>query len=100
MAPTENSQPIKVVAYARVSTGDQNLDNQLDEIKAEVERRGWKLTAVHTDIISGAKDTRPGLGELLCQVESGEVDVVIVGLRYWLWLAGSRSEQAGLRCCP
>lgn len=78
MAPTENSEPIKVAAYARVSTGDQNLDNQLDEIKAEVDRRRWELTAVHTDIISGAKDTRPGLRELMCQVESGEVDVVVV----------------------
>ena len=78
MAPTENSEPIKVAAYARVSTGDQNLDNQLHEIRAEVERRGWELNGVHTDIISGAKDTRPGLGELLRQVDKGQVDVVVV----------------------
>lgn len=78
MAPTENSKPVRVAAYARVSTGDQNLDNQLDEIRAEVERRGWKLSSIHTDIISGARDTRPGLGELLRQVECGQVDAVVV----------------------
>ena len=78
MAPTENSQAVRVAAYARVSTGDQNLDNQLAEIEATVRSRGWKLVATHTDMMSGAKDTRPGLSRLLHQVEAGEVDVVVV----------------------
>ena len=47
------------VGYARVSTGDQNLDLQKDALKAA------GCDRVFTDRLSGAKDDRPGLGEAL-----------------------------------
>jgi DNA invertase Pin-like site-specific DNA recombinase len=78
MPNARNSKVIRVAAYARVSTGDQHLDNQLAEIEATVKSRGWKLVATHTDVMSGAKDTRPGLNRLLQQVAASEVDVVVV----------------------
>lgn len=47
------------VGYARVSTGDRNLDLQMDALKAA------GCEKVFTDRLSGAKDDRPGLGEAL-----------------------------------
>lgn len=47
------------VGYARVSTGDQNLDLQMDALKEA------KCERVETDKISGIASERPGLDKLL-----------------------------------
>lgn len=47
------------IGYARVSTGEQNLDLQVDALRqAGCER-------IFTDEVSGAKAEKPGLGEAL-----------------------------------
>ena len=54
--------------YARVSTDNQTVENQLLELRAVAERQGWEVVAVLTDEgISGAKgrDRRPGFDALL-----------------------------------
>jgi DNA invertase Pin-like site-specific DNA recombinase len=59
-----------LVGYARVSTTDQTLHLQLDQLKqAGCER--W-----YTDTMSGAKSDRPGLGEALSYVRPGDTFVV------------------------
>lgn len=58
------------VGYARVSTGDQNLDLQMDALKAA------GCDKVFTDRLPGAKDDRPGLGEALEFVRGGDTLVV------------------------
>lgn len=58
------------VGYARVSTGEQNLDLQTDELKeAGCEK-------VFTDRISGAKAERPGLQKAMEYLREGDVLVV------------------------
>lgn len=58
------------IGYARVSTVDQNLDLQLDALnQAGCER-------IFTDKISGSKDTRPGLDEMVTFVRPGDQIVV------------------------
>jgi DNA invertase Pin-like site-specific DNA recombinase len=59
-----------LIGYARVSTGDQNLDLQLDSLKAA------GCDKLFTDKLSGSKDDRPGLGEALGFVRSGDTLVV------------------------
>ncbi len=59
-----------LIAYARVSTQDQNLDLQLDAL----DRAGAEK--VFTDTISGAKAARPGLDEALSHLRSGDTLVV------------------------
>src|SRR5712671_1170633 len=45
-----------VALYLRVSTGEQNVENQRRELIAAVERRGWRIVAEFVDDgISGAK---------------------------------------------
>jgi hypothetical protein len=39
---------LRVAYYLRVSTENQELDNQRTEILPFIDRRGWKLVLVHT----------------------------------------------------
>jgi DNA invertase Pin-like site-specific DNA recombinase len=58
------------IGYARISTGEQTLDLQLDALKrAGCER--W-----FTDTASGAKAERPGLAKALDQLREGDTLVV------------------------
>src|SRR4051812_723460 len=59
-----------LVGYARVSTEEQNLNLQLDELK----RAGCEK--VFTDEMSGAKRERPGLQEALAFMRAGDTLVV------------------------
>ena len=46
----------QVAIYARVSTGEQTPDNQLQELRAVAKRMGWQIAAEYVDHgISGAK---------------------------------------------
>ena len=59
----------KLIGYARVSTGDQNLDLQTDALKAA----GVKSGDIYTDKASGARTSRPGLEKALQAMEPGDV---------------------------
>lgn len=59
-----------LVGYARVSTGEQKLDLQLDALK----QAGCE--EVFTDQISGAKAERPGLEKALAYLRAGDTLVV------------------------
>jgi DNA invertase Pin-like site-specific DNA recombinase len=58
------------VGYARVSTEEQNLSLQLDELK----KAGCEK--LFTDEMSGAKRERPGLKEALAFMRPGDTLVV------------------------
>ena len=58
------------IGYARISTGEQNLDLQTDALEeAGCER-------FFTDEVSGAEWERPGLGRAMDQLRDGDVLVV------------------------
>ena len=59
-----------LIGYARVSTGDQNLDLQTDDLT----RAGCQK--IVTDKLSGAKDDRPGLSQVLEQLCAGDTLIV------------------------
>jgi DNA invertase Pin-like site-specific DNA recombinase len=66
--------------YARVSTNDQDVDNQLRELRAVAHRMGWEISAEFVDQgISGAKgrDKRPGFDRLCKAAVRREIDVVM-----------------------
>lgn len=58
------------IGYARVSTGDQNLDLQLDEL------RDAGCEKVYQEQISGAADSRPKLERCLEELREGDTLVV------------------------
>jgi DNA invertase Pin-like site-specific DNA recombinase len=59
-----------ILGYARVSTADQNLDAQLDALKAAGAEK------IFSDRISGSLRHRPELDRLLEQLRDGDVVVV------------------------
>ncbi len=88
----------RIALYARVSTskcekcGKRQSDNgaldheyrgqdaevQLRELREYVERRGWQLTEIYTDSVSGTKNSRPGLDKLMADAARRRFDVVVV----------------------
>ena len=59
-----------IFGYARVSTKEQNLDRQLDQLA----KRG--VDKIFSDKISGVKESRPELDKMLGQLRSGDTVVV------------------------
>lgn len=69
---------MRAVIYARVSTQDQSCENQLLEIRRYIEARGWTIETEHIDHgVSGAKDRRPGLDQLIAGAKRRRFDVVV-----------------------
>ncbi len=69
---------MRAAIYARVSTFDQEPENQLAEVRRYVNARGWSAVE-HVDRgISGAKDRRPALDEMLRDARRRRFDVVVV----------------------
>jgi DNA invertase Pin-like site-specific DNA recombinase len=79
----------RAAIYVRVSTtnrseyrGNRTYD-QIPEVQAEplramVQQRGWKLVRAYSDRISGAKERRPDLDQLMMDAKRGKFDVVVV----------------------
>ena len=70
----------RVAIYARVSTGEQTPDNQLQELRGVAQRMGWQVVAEYVDHgISGAKgrDRRPAYDRLYNAIVRREVDLVM-----------------------
>jgi DNA invertase Pin-like site-specific DNA recombinase len=69
----------RAVLYARVSTGDQNCDTQLLDLRQLAEQRGFAITETYIDHgISGARAKRPGLDQLMADARRGKVDVLLI----------------------
>jgi len=68
---------VKAGIYARVSTLDQEPDNQLHDLRRYVEARGWSAVEYVDHGISGAKDSRPALNRMLADARRRKLDVVI-----------------------
>jgi len=57
---------MRAAIYARVSTLDQEPENQLAELRRYVEARGWGEATEYVDHgISGARERRPALDRLV-----------------------------------
>lgn len=68
---------MKAAIYARVSTFDQEPENQLQELRRYVEARGWTFTEFVDRGVSGARETRPALDALLKDAKRRRFDVVV-----------------------
>jgi DNA invertase Pin-like site-specific DNA recombinase len=68
---------MRAALYARVSTFDQNPENQLTELRQYAAARGWTVSEFIDRGISGAKDRRPALDALLLAARRRKVDVVV-----------------------
>jgi DNA invertase Pin-like site-specific DNA recombinase len=69
----------RAAIYARVSTPDQHLENQLLDLSKLAAQRGFEIVREYTDRgISGSKAKRPGLDAMMADARRGEFSVVLV----------------------
>jgi DNA invertase Pin-like site-specific DNA recombinase len=65
--------------YARVSTPEQRVDNQLYDLRLFAQQRGFEVACEYTDVgVSGSKARRPGLDLMLKDARKKKFSVVIV----------------------
>ena len=67
----------RAAIYARVSTLDQEPENQLAELRRYVEARGWTAAEYVDRGVSGAKDRRPALDELVTDARRRRFDALV-----------------------
>ncbi len=69
----------RIAIYARVSTLDQSTDPQLLDLRRYTRERGWNIFKEYCDNgVSGTKDSRPALNELMNDAKKRRFDVVLV----------------------
>jgi DNA invertase Pin-like site-specific DNA recombinase len=69
----------KAAIYARVSTSDQHLENQILDLRKLAAQRGFEVIREYCDRgISGSKAKRPGLDSMMADARRGEFSVVLV----------------------
>jgi DNA invertase Pin-like site-specific DNA recombinase len=68
---------MKAAIYARVSTLDQDADNQLLELRHYIAARGWTGQEFVDRGVSGAKEKRPALDALIREAKRRRFDVLV-----------------------
>jgi DNA invertase Pin-like site-specific DNA recombinase len=68
----------RTAIYTRVSTLEQSDGGQEHELLEFAERRGWTVTEVYKDKISGIKNNRPELDRLLADAKKARFTHVVV----------------------
>ncbi len=69
----------KAVLYARTSTIEQNITNQLLDLRKLAAQRGFEVVREYCDKgISGSKAKRPGLDAMMADARRGEFSVLLI----------------------
>jgi DNA invertase Pin-like site-specific DNA recombinase len=69
---------MKVALYTRVSTLDQSVEMQSSDLRRYCDQRGFEVYKEYSDQgISGTKDKRPGLDELMADARKRKFDAVL-----------------------
>jgi len=81
---------MKVAIYCRVSTSGQTTENQKRDLTRYCDSRDWPVAQVFEDVgVSGAKDRRPALDDLMRQAKQKKFNTVVV----WKFDRFARSTQ-------
>src|SRR5271169_3937698 len=73
-----SDRPKRAAIYARVSTFDQHPETQLLDLRQMAAQRGYEMVGEYSDTISGAKQKRPGLDQLMADARRARFEVVLV----------------------
>jgi len=69
---------MKVAIYARVSTEEQHVDNQIEICKEHCKRQGYPIFKIYQDVISGSTSSRPEFNQLLEDMRHYKFDAIMV----------------------
>lgn len=76
---TSKTMEPRAALYARVSTGSQNPEAQLDPLRTYAAARGFQVAGEFVDHgVSGAKDRRPALDKMMAAARRRDVDAIVV----------------------
>lgn len=73
-----NDNSIRVALYCRVSTLDQHPENQEIELKEYANRHNFEIYDIYIDQISGAKESRPRLNDLMTDARKKMFKAVLI----------------------
>jgi len=68
----------RVAIYTRVSTNDQNLDIQINDLNEYAKQRGWEVFNIYQEKISGSGKTRPAFNEMIEASKKRKFDIILV----------------------
>ncbi len=68
----------KCAIYARVSTADQNLGNQIESLKTYASLHNNKVVEIYKDIMTGGASNRPQFQQMLKDARLRQFDVIYV----------------------
>ena len=74
----KDGKKLRCAIYTRCSSVGQQTDSQEHELHEFAERRGWTVARVFSDHMSGARESRPALNEMLKNCRQRKIDVVLV----------------------
>jgi len=81
---------MRIALYCRVSTSGQTTENQKRDLTRYCDSRDWPVAQVFEDVgVSGAKDSRPALDDLMRQAKQKKFNTVVV----WKFDRFARSTQ-------
>lgn len=69
---------MRVAIYCRVSSEEQDAKKQESELLEFAKNKGFEVFEVYTDVISGAKDSRPKLNLLMQDAYNKSFDSVLI----------------------
>ena len=65
--------------YVRVSTDEQDVGMQVDDLEQLADQRGWEVVDTYRDEgVSGATTSRPALDRMLDDARTGKLDLIAV----------------------
>ena len=70
-------ETLKISLYVRVSTGQQELRNQVAQLRAFARKQGWKIVREYSDTDSGSKADRKQFKRLFADAAKREFDLVL-----------------------
>jgi DNA invertase Pin-like site-specific DNA recombinase len=99
---------MRTALYYRVSTEDQTIEPQQQELRGYCQNRDWKIVAEFTDVVSGSKSSRVSLDLMMARLRKGEFDVVMVvkmdrlarSLSHFAQLVGEFDKHGVALVCP
>lgn len=76
---SQHGGKLRVALYGRVSTSDQNVETQMEALRAHCARMGYEVAGEYVDNgFSGKDDRRPEFERLLADVRQGRLDAIVV----------------------
>ncbi len=69
---------MKIAIYVRISTEQQDLDNQIELCKKHCEVKGYEIYKIYQDVYTGTVSSRPSFNELLEDMRHYKFSAVVV----------------------